>query len=241
VFDPLPRQGPGDDEQTGRALARMTELPEAARILDVGCGSGAQTIALALRTGCEITALDNHSPYLRAVRDRAVRAGVADRVRCVEGDMNDLRFEAGSFDAIWCEGAIYFAGFERGLREWRRLLVPEGYLAATHVSWLTDRPSAENLRFWDAEYPDIASVETNRRIAREAGYRVLDAFPLPESAWWDDYYRPLEGSLPALRSSHAGEPEALAFLDSVQREIDLYRRYSDEYGYVFYVLRRTET
>ena len=35
VYGSLPRQGPGDDASTGRALALMTELPENARILEI--------------------------------------------------------------------------------------------------------------------------------------------------------------------------------------------------------------
>lgn len=73
VYGSLPRQGPGDDASTGRALALMTELPENARILDVGCGSGAQTVSLARRTRGTVTALDNHAPFLEALRARVCK------------------------------------------------------------------------------------------------------------------------------------------------------------------------
>ena len=41
-------------------------------------------------------------------------------------DMRDLDFADGSFDLIWCEGAIYNVGIEAGLRDWRRLLRRNG-------------------------------------------------------------------------------------------------------------------
>ena len=47
VHSGLPRQGPGDDESTLRALSLCTELPMRPSVLDVGCGPGMQTIALA--------------------------------------------------------------------------------------------------------------------------------------------------------------------------------------------------
>lgn len=241
VYGSLPRQGPGDEASTGRALGLMTELPKNARILDIGCGSGAQTVYVAQRTGGTVTALDHHAPFLESLRARAREAGVADRVRCVVRDMNDLRFEEESFDAIWSEGAIYFMGFEKGLRAWRRLLTPGGYLAATHLSWLTDRPSEEIRRYWEAEYPDITDVDTNRKAAEAAGFQVLDTFTLPKRAWWDDFYDPLERSLSGWRERYPRNPEALEFLDSAQHEVEMYRRFSDEYGYVFYVLRKMDS
>nr|VFK01468.1 MAG: Methyltransferase domain-containing protein [Candidatus Kentron sp. H]VFK01507.1 MAG: Methyltransferase domain-containing protein [Candidatus Kentron sp. H]VFK05043.1 MAG: Methyltransferase domain-containing protein [Candidatus Kentron sp. H] len=237
VFDPLPRQGPGDDGSTRRALECMTGLPERPRILDIGCGSGAQTAALARLTRGEITALDNHAPYFEVVRARAAQAKAADRVRCVEGDMAALDFDEGAFDAIWSEGAIYTMGFEKGLREWCRLLRPRGYLAVTEISWLRDDPSEKSVRFFESEYPAMTDVATNRAMVEACGYQLVEQFTLPESSWWDDFYHPLEKRVRLLRAERAGDLEMQQFLDSVQEEIELYRRHSEDYGYVFFVAR----
>ena len=58
VHSGLPRQGPGDDESTLRALSFCTELPMQPAVLDVGCGPGMQTVALARGTDGTITAVD---------------------------------------------------------------------------------------------------------------------------------------------------------------------------------------
>ena len=59
VQSDLPRQGPGDDASTRRALTSCTALAAAPRVLDVGCGPGAQTLALAaLLPAARITAID---------------------------------------------------------------------------------------------------------------------------------------------------------------------------------------
>jgi len=47
----LPRQGPGSSEATLRALRMVDGLSSRPRILDVGCGPGAQTIDLARASG----------------------------------------------------------------------------------------------------------------------------------------------------------------------------------------------
>ena len=73
-----------------------------------------------------------------------------------------------------------------------------------------------------------------------AGYAVVDHFVLPESAWWDDYYGPMEDRLERLRQAHQGDASALDALAEHQQEIDYYRRYSACYGYVFVTARRAD-
>ncbi|NRA02079.1 MAG: hypothetical protein HRU00_05690 [Myxococcales bacterium] len=58
----LPKQGPGSDASTRRALALVPELPSAPRILDLGCGPGRQTLVLARETGGQLTELPDATP-----------------------------------------------------------------------------------------------------------------------------------------------------------------------------------
>lgn len=71
VHSGLPREGPGDNESTGRAFALMTELPVAPSILDVACGPGMQTIQLAQLCSGNIVAVDTHQPFLDELDRRA--------------------------------------------------------------------------------------------------------------------------------------------------------------------------
>jgi hypothetical protein len=80
-------------------------------------------------------------------------------------------------------------------------------------------------------------LEQNLATLRKAGYREAGHFVLPESAWWEDYYTPLEQRIRILAEKYRDNEETLAFLRSSQREIDLYRKYSEWYGYVFYVMQ----
>ena len=140
-------------------------------------------------------------------------------------------------DVIWAEGAIYIAGFEQGLQEWRRFLRPGGYVAATHLSWLTSDIPDEPRKFWTRNYPAMRAVEENARISIQCGFELVECFTLPESAWWTDYYSPMETRLRSLRDQYRGDDEAMAVIESSGEQIDLYRRFARYYGYVFYVLR----
>jgi SAM-dependent methyltransferase len=235
MFDGLPRQGPGDTACTLKALALVPGVGPDTRILDLGCGTGAQTRALALNSAARIVAVDNHGPFVAELKKQAL--ALADRLDARVGDMRRLDFVTTPFDVIWCEGAIYNVGFEAGLRDWRRVLVPGGHVAVTEACWMRNDPPAECAAFWNEEYPAIRGVSERLATVERCGYETVGHFPLPPSSWWDDYYRPLQENITRLRQDHAGEAEAQHLADQFQREIDIWHRYSAYYGYEFFVMR----
>ena len=109
IFGRLPRQGPGGDAYTLRALKMIPNLESIRDILDMGCGSGTPTFVLARNTNANIVALDNYLPFLDTLQKRAQANGFDRRIRCVVGDMSKPEFPPGSFDLIWSEGAIAIA------------------------------------------------------------------------------------------------------------------------------------
>lgn len=238
IYEDLPRQGPGDGESTGRALGMLPPLGADRRILDVGCGTGAQTIDLARRTPARLVAIDNHPPFIARLQKNAEALGLSGRITASVGDMNDLRFPDGSFDAVWSEGSIFVIGFEKGLEAWRRLLVPGGHLVVSDFCWFCDDPPAELREFFLDGCPDVGDAEFRRRAVAEAGYRLVGDFPLPERGWWENYHVPLAARLERFRRDHAGEPGALEVAAHCQREIELFQKHRGRYGYVFFVMRR---
>lgn len=237
IYSGLPRLGPGNRESTARAFSKLTDLPDKPRILDIGCGNGMQTFHLAELTDGEIVALDNHKPYLDELERKAKEKGLNDRIEVIQGDMFHLTFEASSFDIIWSEGAVYFVGFEKGFKEWKKFLKPRGHMAVTELTWLHPNPPEEVKGWLQGEYPPMTSIDNNLKAVENSGYEVVEHFPLPESAWWDDYYIPLEKKVAVLREKYSDNKEALQLIEESQKEIDIYRKYSDFYGYVFYVGR----
>ncbi len=236
----LPREGPGNDAATAQALSLVPNLPEHPQILDVGCGPGMQTLALARLTSGHITAVDFYQSYLDRLTATAEQAGLGDRITPCKADMADLPFPPASFDLIWAEGSAYIMEFGNALRQWRSLLKRPGYLAATEVSWLRDDPPTPVATFWQAEYPGMQSIEANLGLTKAAGYRPIAHFILPEETWWQHYYTPLEARLSTLKAQYGSNPDAMEVLDMHQREIDIYRQYADYYGYVFYILQVEE-
>ncbi len=233
----LPREGPGDNESTRRALALIPGLPARPMILDVGCGPGMQTLELARQTGGQIVAVDTHQPFLNKLEQSARQSGYQEQITTRNVSMVSLDFEPASFDLIWSEGAIYIMGFEQGLRLWRKFLKPGGCIAVTEISWIRPEPPAELAAYWNREYPAMHSTQENLASLAACGYRSLGHFVLPETSWWENYYNPLAQRLARLRAKYAGDPEANQLLDANQLEMEFYRKYSAWYGYVFYVMQ----
>jgi SAM-dependent methyltransferase len=234
----LPQQGPGSDASTLRALGLVPGLPAAPDVLDVGCGPGRQTLALARATRGRVTAVDLAPAVVAEVERRARAAGLADRIATRRESLDAVALPDASFDLVWSEGALYTVGFEKALRALRRLLRPGGALAATELSWLADDPPAAAREFWREAYPPMTTREGSRRALAAAGYARISDFALPDADWWQGYYAELEPRIARLRAELAGDAGAAAALGAAQREIDLRRAYPDAYGYVFYVMRR---
>lgn len=241
IYEAIPRQGPGDRDATLRAVRLLPGLSSGHRVLDIGCGAGAQTLDLARCTQARIVAVDNHEPFISRLTEHAARRGLEDRIAATVGDMNDLPFPDGSFDAIWCEGAIFVVGFAKGLATWRRFLTPGGHLAVSELCWLRADHPAEVEAFFGDEGADIAELDVRRKTIVDSGYRLVGDFVLPAVGWWDNYYVPLQAELERFRVRHAGDPEALDVAARSQREIDLYRTYPAHFGYGFFVMQRDST
>jgi SAM-dependent methyltransferase len=238
LFSGLPRQGPGNPDSTRRALSMLPPLGAGARVLDLGCGTGAQAFELARCSAADIVCLDLHAPFVAELNAKAAELGLAHRVRAQAGDMGRLDFPPESFDAIWSEGAIYNIGFDRGLAEWRGLLKPGGWLAVSELCWLTPAPPDECAAFFAAEYPAMRDAAANLAAVERSGYRPAGHFTLPPSAWWDEYYAPLERKIPAFLALHPGDAASQEVAGAARREIEMLRKYPDAYGYVFFAMRK---
>jgi ubiquinone/menaquinone biosynthesis C-methylase UbiE len=237
LFRDMPRQGPGSNEYTRRAYEYLPNLPKQPRILDIGCGSGMQTLELARISGGQVIALDNYQPFLDALVESAKTEGMDRRIKTVNSSVFELPFAKSTFDIIWSEGAIYIIGFEKGLCEWKPFIKPGGYLVVSELAWITpDRPD-EIRCYMECEYPAIKRNEENKEIIRRAGYQMIDSFILSEAVWRDGFYKPYQSRLNSLKVKYAGNSEASEVLEACQREIDMYKKYFCYYSYVFYLMQ----
>jgi cyclopropane fatty-acyl-phospholipid synthase-like methyltransferase len=248
VFDAsLKRLGPGDEASTMKALevlrsamarGQMAPASSELRIMDLGCGTGAQTLLLAQHLEGSITAVDNHPPFLAELSRRAKARGVSERITTRLQDLRTLELDEGSFDVIWCEGAMFCMGFRETLAACHRWLAPGGFLAASELCWLKPEPPAECRDHLTGAYPPIADVAACLSLIKAAGFTVLDHFTLPTRSWLEEFYVPLEERLHRLQRIPAENPARNEVFAACQKEIDMYRKYSEYFGYAFFIMQR---
>lgn len=104
-----------------------TSYPAGSRVLEAGCGVGAQTVTLAANSpGARITAIDISEQSVEEARERVEAAGY-ENVRFEQGDLFDLAFEPASFDHVFvCFVLEHLAQPAEALQHLKRLLKPGG-------------------------------------------------------------------------------------------------------------------
>lgn len=169
-----------------------------ARVLDVGCGTGGTTLAVARRLGAgsRCVGIDLAEPMITAARARVARAGgeLTDAaVTFVRDDAATHAFEAGSFDTIVSRfGVMFFADFVRAFAHLRYAAARDGRLrfvtwrSADENAFMTtaETAAAPLLPNLPAREPDapgqfaFADADKVRGILAGAGWSGIDVAPV---------------------------------------------------------------
>jgi ubiquinone/menaquinone biosynthesis C-methylase UbiE len=160
------------------------KLQVGAKVLDIGCGTGASALPAAQAVGKNgfVVGVDLAARLLDRARTKAIAAGL-DNVEFRLADMTALNYADGSFDAVVSVFSIFFVPDMEGLvRELWRMVRPGGKLAVTtwgprifgpaYSRWLVavgrERPDlATAFNPWD-RITDVASV---RKLLQDGGVK----------------------------------------------------------------------
>lgn len=228
----LDRQGPGSEEMTLKALSFIDNLDENSKIVDIGCGSGTQSLIIANATKTKVLGIDMIPEFIDVLNQRKDNDG---KVEGLVGDALDLKLEKESLDLIWSEGMIDSIGFEKALTYWNDFLKQGGYVAVTSPSWITSHHPEEIDKFWKDSGSALYSVEDNIESMEKAGFSFVAAFTIPESCWTDNYYGPREKAEKELLEKYPENEMVKGYVDAMHYEVELYKKHKKDYGYVFYI------
>ena len=237
LFADMDKLSPGDDSLS---LYVLRSLPQHRFdvVVDAGCGAGRQTFVLADELKTPIDAVDSYRPFLDRLKQRAKEKGLAQLVRTHCMDIKNIPSAFPKIDLLWAEGAAYNIGFANALATWAKAIKPNGFAVVNELCWLRDDKIPDAVKeFFRSGYPEMQSVEQNIQTAEEAGYKLFNTYTLPKETWVEDYYDILE---PRARSLVNHSDVAIRdFAVETLKEIETFKIAEDSYGYVFYVLQRS--
>jgi demethylmenaquinone methyltransferase/2-methoxy-6-polyprenyl-1,4-benzoquinol methylase len=162
--------------------ADRAELRPGDAALDVCCGTGDFTLALARRVGPEgvVVGCDFSQPMLELAERKAARRGI----RQVEFELADalaLPYEDGSFDAATVGfGVRNLADVERGLAELIRVLRPGGRLVILEITQPRRPPLSTFYSLWFDRMVPLLGTLAGDRDAYAYLPESVKRFPSPQ-------------------------------------------------------------
>ena len=166
-----------------RALREIVDGTEQ-QILDVACGTGDSTIAIARAAapGSRVTGADISEGMMATLMEKAAHEGVHDRIRVMTADGENLPFPDGSFHRVTCAfGIRNFEHKELGLKEFCRVLKPGGKAVVLELSMPANRFVR---RLYELYFFHILPWVGGLVSGDKAAYRYLPAsvagFPAPD-------------------------------------------------------------
>ena len=206
----------GFNKYTRRAYETLSGIKNP-HILDIGCGSGVPTMELALLSGGYVTGIDIDRTALDELTEKIERAGLSGRMNAVNCSAASLNFPDGSYDIVWAEGAIATIGFEKGLKEWKRLTKPGGFLVI---------------------HDDKGDLSQKIIQVSECGYKLIDHFIIKGNEWWSGLYKPLGEAIKEIRERGNPGTDVLREMDTDNNFIEIIKKNPEHYDSVFFILKK---
>ena len=130
-------------EATELLIAQL-DLRPGEQVLEIGCGSGATLVEIALRYPVQLRGIDLLEEMLAVARRRVRLCGLTGRIQLQQGRENiPLPFADASFDKVYCESVLGIqdaASAQLMLGEIYRVLKPGGRFVTNEAIWKTGIP-----------------------------------------------------------------------------------------------------
>lgn len=180
-------------------LAELCQITEETRILEVGCGTGANACYLAEKYGCTVVGIDLAEHMVQQATRRAAELGLTSHAAFKVGDAYNLNFPDAAFDAVitvfvsqFLDPAKVFPEFVRVLSDGGRLGVNEMYRAKNVPPEIREKVDDNEKAFRElTELPfTLRSPETWQRAFVEGGFTDVTVEEHPNSS-----QRPYSGNI----------------------------------------------
>lgn len=166
--------------------------------------------------------------------DAAAKAGLdARKVGAYELSATD-----GGRDMIWYNGLTEPDGVARRLEQLYNSLSTGGTAVYRTLCWLID-PSPDTKSYVEHRFGRPVHLDEVLRLAKDQGFSAEDFYIAPRSDWKQSFYEPLSELVRTYENARENtDGDVAAGVGEINREIYMFDLHSEEYSFVYYVLRR---
>ena len=168
-----------------RRWAEALGLGDGSTVLEIASGSGGPALFLAREIGCRVYGVDINAEGIARANERSRVMGLDSRVTFSQADADKvLPYSDEAFDAVLCvDAANHFSDRLQVLREWHRVLRPQGRALFTDPVVVTGLVSNEELALRSSIGDFVfAPAGENERLIQEAGFNLLEREDVTENA-----------------------------------------------------------
>lgn len=212
---------PGGPEEVARLLEGVGLSGKT--VIDIGCGAGGITVALARDYGAaRVIGVDVEAPVCAHARRRVEREGLTDCVEIRQTEPGPLPVDDSSVDVVFSKDSIvHIPDKEQLASDVYRALRPGGWFVAS--DWLISHdgePSPEMAHYLKLEDLDFGMASPGRyeRALQAAGFEHVTL--VNRNAW---YLETAKGELERLQSSDRAKFEAAIGAEEVGKQIETWK------------------
>lgn len=210
LFESMERSSAGSRATSERVISMLPSVKSA-----VYFGDESVTPTLLKEAGCEVYALLTDENRAKECGARYVNSF-------------ELPENSAEYDVIWYNGIAELEPIVLKLQQLKERCKKGGRVVFRVMCWLID-PSPDTKSYCAKRFGVIEPLDRVLLYAKQAGFAVEDFCIAPRSDWTENFYKPL------LKA--AQEYADINDMDELKKEVDMFELHSEEYSYVYYILK----
>ncbi len=173
----------GIDISWRKKVTKMVSRNNPKQILDIATGTGDLALMMSQLNPDKIVGLDISAGMLEVGKQKVAKANLSDTIEMVVGDSEHMPFEDNTFDAITVSfGVRNFANLDKGLKEIRRVLKPNGTFVVLETSNPTKFPFKQGYKLYTSFIlPVIGKIFSRDKMAYSYLCESANSFPFGEA------------------------------------------------------------
>lgn len=173
----------GIDVSWRKKVTKIVSKNHPKQILDIATGTGDLALMMSQLNPDKIVGLDISAGMLEVGKQKIAKANLSDTIEMVVGDSENMPFDDDTFDAITVSfGVRNFANLDKGLKEIRRVLKPNGTFVVLETSNPTKFPFKQGYKFYTSFIlPVIGKIFSRDKVAYSYLSESANSFPFGEA------------------------------------------------------------